>query len=177
MPMSKKKKILLFIDIIMFSMWIYFDRVTKIFAVINLKEQGSLVLVDGVLQLTFLENRGAMLGILQNQKAFLIFMATVFVALVIYIIIKMPDNNRFTIMHILLTALCAGAMGNMIDRIQYGYVVDFIYFILINFPIFNIADILISISTVIILILFLFFYKEKDLEFFNFKQKKYRELK
>ena len=55
--------------------------------------------------------------------------------------------------------------------------VDFIYFVLINFPIFNVADIYVSLSTVALVILLLFYYKESDLSFISFRQKKYRELK
>ncbi len=65
----------------------------------------------------------------------------------------------------------------MIDRIRYDYVVDFIYFVRINFPIFNVADIYVSLSAVILIILLLFVYKEKDLYFISFKQKRYREFK
>ena len=77
----------------------------------------------------------------------------------------------------LLSLIAAGAIGNMIDRIRFDYVVDFIYFVLINFPIFNVADIYVTVSTVILVILLLFVYKEEDLSFISFKQKRYREIK
>ena len=73
--------------------------------------------------------------------------------------------------------MVAGALGNMVDRIRLGYVVDFIYFVGIDFPIFNGADILISVCTLLLIGLFLFYFKEKDLDFLTFKQKRYRELK
>ena len=58
------------------------------------------------------------------------------------------------------------------------YVVDFIYFVIINFPIFNVADIYVTVSTFFFVILFLFYYKENDFNFLSFKQqKKYREIK
>ena len=66
----------------------------------------------------------------------------------------------------------------MIDRIRQDYVVDFIYFVIINFPIFNVADIYVTVSTFFFVILFLFYYKENDFSFLSFKQqKKYREIK
>ena len=71
----------------------------------------------------------------------------------------------------------AGAFGNLIDRIRLDYVIDFFYFELINFPIFNVADMYVSFATVILVILLLFVYKESDLNFISFKQKKYREIK
>ena len=73
--------------------------------------------------------------------------------------------------------IAAGAIGNMIDRIRLNYVVDFIYFVLINFPIFNVADMYVTISTAVLVIMLLFVYKENDLSFISFKQKRYRELK
>ena len=62
-----------------------------------------------------------------------------------------------------LVVLCAGAIGNFIDRIINGYVVDFIYFEIINFPIFNIADIYVCISVFLLLYLLIFHYKEEEL--------------
>ena len=77
----------------------------------------------------------------------------------------------------MLSLIAAGAIGNMIDRIRFDYVVDFIYFVLINFPIFNVADIYVTVSTVALVVLLLFVYKENDLNFISFKQKRYREIK
>lgn len=79
-------------------------------------------------------------------------------------------------MHVLLAVIVAGGIGNMIDRFRLDYVVDFISFVLINYPIFNVADIYV-VATIGLFILFLFVYKEKDLEFLNFKQNRYREMK
>ncbi len=90
---------------------------------------------------------------------------------------KMPDEKKYRLLHVLLSLIAAGAIGNMIDRIRLDYVVDFIYFVLINFPIFNVADIYVSVSTVALVILLLFVYKENDLNFISFKQKRFRELK
>ena len=73
--------------------------------------------------------------------------------------------------------LAAGAAGNFIDRLLRGYVVDFFYFSLIDFPIFNVADIYVTVATACLVILLLFVYKEEDLSFLSFNQKKYREIK
>ena len=77
----------------------------------------------------------------------------------------------------LLVMIASGALGNMIDRLRFEYVVDFISFVLINFPIFNVADIYVTVATVALVILLLFVYKEDDLNFISFKQKKFREVK
>ena len=153
------------------------DQWTKGLAVDFLKGKGPLVLWDGVFELLYSENRGAAFGMLQNQKAFFIFVAFVILGVIGYVLYKMPDDRKYRILHVLLSLIAAGAIGNMIDRIRLDYVVDFIYFVLINFPIFNIADIYVSVSTAALVILLLFFYKENDLNFISFKQKRYRELK
>ena len=69
------------------------------------------------------------------------------------------------------------AIGNMIDRLKLDYVVDFLYFSLINFPIFNVADIYVTLSAIYLVILLLFVYKESDLEFLSFRTKKFRDVK
>ena len=114
---------------------------------------------------------------LQNQKVFFIFVAVVILGVIGYVLFKTPDAKKYRILHLLLSLIAAGAIGNMIDRVRFDYVVDFIYFVLINFPIFNVADIYVTISTIALVILLLFVYKENDLNFISFKQKRYREIK
>lgn len=175
--MSRKKKIILLLDLISIIALILLDQYTKHLAVIHLKDKAAFNIINGVLELNYLENKGAAFGMLQNQKVFFIFVAIVILSVIAYVLFKTPDKSKYTVLHILLSLIAAGAIGNMIDRIRYDYVVDFIYFVLINFPIFNVADIYVSVSTVILIILLLFFYKEKDLNFISFKQKRYREIK
>ena len=98
-------------------------------------------------------------------------------AVIAYVIFKIPEKKKYTILHVLLVLIASGAVGNMIDRLRLDYVVDFISFVLIHFPIFNVADIYVTVATFLLVILLLFYYKESDLEFLSFKQNKYRELK
>lgn len=175
--MSKKKKLLLFLDIIGIALLIAVDQATKYLAVIHLKDKPAYIILNGILELNYLENKGAAFGMLQNQKPFFIFVAIVILGVIAYVLYKVPDNKKYNILHFLLALIAAGAIGNMIDRIRLNYVVDFIYFVLINFPIFNVADMYVSISTVALIILLLFVYKENDLYFISFKQQKYREIK
>lgn len=175
--MTKKKKITLMIDIIAIIILIIIDQITKHLAVLHLKDKPALNIVNGVLELNYLENKGAAFGMLQNQKIFFVFVAIIILGVIAYILYKTPDHSKYTMMHILLSLIAAGAIGNMIDRIRLNYVVDFIYFVLINFPIFNVADIYVTVATVILIFVLLFYYKESDLGFISFKQKKYREIK
>ena len=172
--MSLKKKLYLLMDLIGIIVLVLFDQYTKNLAVVHLKDKPAFNIINGVLELNYLENKGAAFGMLQNQKAFFIFVAFVILGVIGYVLYKMPDDKKY---HALLSLIAAGAIGNMIDRIRLDYVVDFIYFVLINFPIFNVADIYVSLSTAALVILLLFYYKESDLSFISFKQKRYRELK
>ena len=175
--MSLKKKVLLFLDLLGICALIALDQYTKYLAVIHLKDKPAYNIINGVLELNYLENKGAAFGMLQNQKAFFIFVAVVTLSVIGYVLFKVPDRKKYGILHLLLSLIAAGAIGNMIDRIRFDYVVDFIYFVLINFPIFNVADIYVTVSTVVLVFLLLFVYKENDLSFISFKQKRYREVK
>jgi len=86
------------------------------------------------------------------------------------LLIKLPRSKHYAILEILLVLIAAGAVGNMIDRVQYNYVVDFFYFKLIDFPIFNVADIYVSVSCVVLAILIIFFYKDSDFDFLSNKK-------
>lgn len=172
-----KKRWMLLLDALLILLLLALDQWTKHLAVVHLKNSRAISLIDGVLELKYLENRGSAFGILQNQKFFILFVGFVFMAAVLFFLFKLPMAKKFVIVHVLLSAIVAGGTGNMIDRFRFDYVVDFIYFALINFPIFNVADCYIVVSTIGLFILFMFVYKEKDLEFLSFKQKRYREMK
>ncbi len=175
--MSWKKKLIIFLDLLGIIALVGLDQYTKYLAVIHLKDKPAYSIVSGILELNYLENKGAAFGMLQNQKAFFIFVAVVILGVIGYVLLKTPDSKKYRLLHLLLSLIAAGAIGNMIDRIRLDYVVDFIYFVLINFPIFNVADMYVTVSTVVLVILLLFVYNENDLNFISFKQKRYREIK
>lgn len=174
--MNKGKVKIILLDLLLFILLIVADQVTKYLAIVHLKGQAAIALIDGVLELQYLENRGSAFGMLQNQKVFLLFVGVLFMAVLLFFVIKMPAEKKFIPANIVFTMVMAGGIGNMIDRIRFDFVVDFISFVLINFPIFNVADIFIVIGTFSLFVLFMFVYKEKDLEFLSFKQNRYREM-
>lgn len=173
----QKKKKMLATDIFLMAVLIALDQFTKQLAVAHLKDKQAFKLIDGVLELNYLENKGAAFGMLQNQGGFFVFVAVIVLGVIGYILCKTPNAKKYRLMHILLSMIAAGAIGNMIDRIRFDYVVDFIYIILINFPIFNVADMYVTFATVILVLALLFYYKENDLSFISFSQKKIRELR
>jgi signal peptidase II len=174
---NKSKIILLMTQILLLGSLICLDQVTKYFAVMGLKNKEPFVILNDIFEFYYLENSGAAFGMLQNQKFFFIFIAILFSVMILFVLIKAPEKKKYKPLHFSLVVIMAGALGNMIDRIRYDYVIDFIYFKLINFPIFNLADIYVTCATVSLMILLLVVYKEDDLNFLSFKQKKYRELK
>ena len=173
--MRKRTKMLL-IDVVVMLVLLGLDQLTKYLAIINLKNHPAVVLWDGVLELNYLENRGSAFGMLQNQKFFILFIGLVFLAVILFFLFKLPEEKKFCTVHILLSAIVAGGVGNMIDRLRFDYVVDFISFVLIHFPIFNVADCYIVVATIVLFLLFLFVFEEKDLEFLSFKQNRYRKM-
>ncbi len=142
------------------------DQVSKILAEKYLK-QAPVDLIKGVLRMQYLENRGAAFGILQNRRWFFIILTTAFLIAMVYIWIRIPNIRTFRALRILCVLVSAGAIGNLIDRAALVYVRDFIYFVLIDFPIFNIADIYVTVSAFLMFILVLFYYKEEDFSFLN----------
>lgn len=176
--LTGKKKLALIIDVIAIAILIFLDQFTKHLAVVHLKDQESIVIIPKVLELTFLKNRGAAFGILQDQKVFFVMIAVMILFVIAYVLFQLPMEKKYMSLQIILVMIASGAAGNMIDRVRNDYVVDFISFVIINFPIFNVADIYVTVSTIVFIILFIFYYKEKDFDFLSFKQqKKYREFK
>lgn len=146
---------------IMFVLLTFIDQLTKMAAFRYLREE-SIKLVPNVLELRYLENKGAAWGIMQNQRELLLAITAVVLVVIAYALYRLPDTKHFLLLRCCLVLLSAGALGNFIDRIFHHYVIDFIYFSLIDFPVFNFADCLVCVSAVMILYCLLFKYKDDD---------------
>ncbi|MDD3052515.1 MAG: signal peptidase II [Candidatus Cloacimonetes bacterium] len=147
-----------------------FDQYTKKMAQIHLKDQNPFIIVKNIFQLHYLENRGAAFGILQNQKIFFVISAILIILVIGFLYHKMPLSAKYIPLRICSILICSGAIGNMIDRVRLNYVVDFFYFELIDFPIFNVADIYVVAACILFAVLILFYYKEEDLSCFSLKR-------
>lgn len=163
-------KIILLADIAIVISGIVLDQWTKAFMTRLLKGRPAVPIVKDVLELDYVENRGAAFGLLQGQRIYFIVIAVVVFILFAWLLWKLPPEKKYRKLHIALSLILAGAVGNTIDRGCNGYVVDFIYFKLIDFPVFNVADIYITVTTLWLAILLLFFYKEEDFDFLRRKQ-------
>ncbi len=145
------KKIICFLSSIVL---IAADYLIKAWAYTELRPVGKIDIIPDVLSLTYHENYGAAFGILQNKQIFLVGVTSIIMlGIVVAVIMDKVKGN------LLLTAtslVLAGGVGNLIDRVVRGFVVDYIYFEPINFPIFNFADCCVVIGTGLVMIYILF---------------------
>ena len=142
----KLKKISLPIVIIL---GIVLDQIVKMAIVKNLRLSEQKSVINGILSLTHLRNNGAAWSILEGQQWFFVLTTVIVLAVAIWFWLKNLSKNWYAIG---LTLIISGALGNFIDRVRQGYVVDMFQLDIINFPIFNVADILLSIGFVVLFI-------------------------
>lgn len=120
------------------SVGIILDQLTKWLSVKYLTKVATVPLFEGILHLTYVENRGAAFGMLSNHRwVFILVSSVTILGIAVYLYL---DKNKNLLMTVSLAMIVSGGIGNMIDRIFLGYVVDFIDFRLINFAVFNGAD-------------------------------------
>ena len=148
--------------VVFFLALLFIDQLTKWLAVANLKGKEAFIIIDGVFQLRYLENRGAAFGMLQDRQFIFVAGAAAVFLIVAFLYVKMPVKSRYLPLRVCSVMLCSGAVGNMIDRLRLNYVVDFFYFNLIDFPIFNVADCYVVAACIFFVLLILFYYKEDD---------------
>lgn len=146
------------------TLLIWLDQFTKSLAVRFLKDQEPFVIWDGVFELHYLENRGAAFGMLQGKQTFFMLIALAVLVGVVFLFVRMSKEPKYWPVRLIAVFVLAGAWGNMIDRVRFSYVVDFFYFKLIDFPIFNVADIYVSVGVAVLALLIFFYYKDEDLE-------------
>ena len=141
------------------------DQATKYMALTRLKQVGSVTFIDGFMDFTFVENRGAAFGILDGKVWLLLIMAVAICVVIIAAMLKMPDTREYKWLKWSLMLILAGAVGNVADRLFRGYVIDFFEFTFIKWPVFNMADIYVVIGTIAMAILVLFVIKDdKDVK-------------
>ncbi|MCR4434340.1 MAG: signal peptidase II [Clostridiales bacterium] len=138
------------------------DRVTKLLVVKNFAIGDSLMVINGFFYLTYTENKGAAMGILQNARYVLIALTILVSLFLLYYLNKAEDR----MLKLVFSLILGGAGGNLIDRIFRGSVVDFLDFRFgsYHFYIFNIADTFVVIGTILLAYYLLFVYKEKGRE-------------
>lgn len=138
------------------AVWLVFmDQITKFLAIHELKGQGEVSVLGEVLCFRYLENTGAAFSLFDNSSAFMTIISILtFVVLgfFVYAYIKLLKLDQFKAERIAIIFLFGGAVGNLIDRVMYQFVVDFIYVKIIDFPTFNVADCYITCAVIYIII-------------------------
>ena len=147
--------------VVLSAVLIAFDQYSKHLADVYLSGGKAVDIIPNVFELRYLENHGVAFGMLQDMRWVFIPVSIVLTVVLIWLLVRSPLRNsglfRFS------CYLClAGALGNMIDRIALGYVIDFLYFKLIDFPIFNFADCYVVIATFLLIYFVLFRFKQYD---------------
>jgi signal peptidase II len=141
------------VEVLIIILGIVLDRITKIWAHNSLAKISEIVLIKGFLSFSYLENRGAAFGILQNKVLFLTLITFIIMLAIGYYLIKYKPNSK--LLRISLALIISGAIGNLVDRVGYKYVVDFIlvhYKNIYYFPTFNVADMLVVSGTLLLAI-------------------------
>lgn len=132
------------------------DQFTKVWAVHTLGNGMSIPLWEGVFHFHYISNYGAAWGIFSGKKIFLIGLTSLITIGLIVYMRKLPHTVWGSWGRVAFVLIISGAIGNLIDRIFLGYVRDFLYFILIDFPIFNIADILVVVGVGLLMFIMIF---------------------
>ncbi len=159
--MKKKTKQTL-LAIVAIAILVALDQWTKALAVSSLKGKASFPIIKDVFELTYVENIGAAFSSMEGKTIWLIGSTSVLMVFVSWLYTRIPDTRKWMIIRFTLVAVVAGGIGNFIDRVRFKYVVDFLYFKLINFPVFNVADCYVTIAAFTIIIMSLFVLKEED---------------
>ena len=135
------------------------DQLTKYLVVQNIPLRAQVEVIPGLFHLTYVRNTGAAFSIFQGMQWLFALIFLVFTALVIWDLVK--KSMPFTrLERWLIVCIYAGGLGNMIDRLRLGYVVDMIAVDFIDFPVFNVADCFITCGCILLLVHLAFFNKE-----------------
>ena len=173
--MCRKSTKYIMLSIVSTILLIVGDQITKLLAELYLKGNEAFAIIPDVFELHYLQNTSAAFGVdpvsilqklfhfqyfVDHPEAFLMWKMGFFTVFTIIVIILMfllflriPEKKRFRWIDFMLVLLMSGAIGNLIDRVAHQYVTDFFYFKLINFPIFNVADIYVTVGVFLLIVL------------------------
>ena len=153
------------LPIIAVAILILLDQGTKLWALASLKPVHNMTLAEGFMDLTFVENRGVAFGMFSGQRWFILLLTCVIAAGLIWFYVMMPKRKEYFPLRVSLVLVLSGAIGNIIDRLFRGYVVDFFEFTFFEWPVFNVADIYVVVGVILLALMLIFVVKEEDLDF------------
>ena len=137
-----------------FSMFVIFilvfaDQIIKYFVDAYLKPIGSVPVIDKVLQFSYYENDGAMMGMMSGKTLTMTILAVICLAVIMFVIFS--GKVKFGVDYWCIVFMMSGGLGNIIDRIFRGYVIDYIEVLFVDFYIFNFADCLVTCSAFVLI--------------------------
>ncbi len=140
------------------------DQWTKYLALTQLKPVGNIEFIKGIMDFTFVENRGVAFGMFSGQRWFILLLTCAITLGLVYYYIKLPRTAEYKLVRFSMVLIFSGAIGNIIDRMRLGYVVDFFEFTFFEWPVFNMADIYVVVGVILLSLLIIFVIKEEDKE-------------
>ena len=165
--MKNKKFLSPFLAVSIFVVVLMLDLLTKEFIIKNLiPNVGDMVgVIPGFINFVYVKNTGAAWGMLAGRPVFLIVLSLIVIGLLIayYVLrLKKTDKHSSVWFGVSMGLIAGGCFGNLVDKIAFGYVRDFINFEFISFPVFNFADVALTIGVITMIIYFLFFYSKEE---------------
>ena len=148
----------------LFMLIILFDQLTKLLVVHNMELGDSSPVIKDVFEIHYIQNTGMAWGLFSGKTWLLAIFSGIMLVALLYVYHNIAEGRYYRVIRVLLICIVGGAYGNLLDRIRLGYVIDFLYFKLINFPVFNVADIFVTVSVILLIILMIFKYKGNDLD-------------
>lgn len=149
------------IHFLLAGLLIVIDQLTKVWARTRLPG-APIILWENVFSFRLIYNTGASFGIFQNHTLALTIFSIVGMVVIGVFYFVLPKTKKMRPMRLILAMIVAGGVGNIIDRVLFGKVTDMISFDLINFPVFNVADIGVTCGAILMCLLWLFYYKDED---------------
>lgn len=141
---------MIYIAIIIFV--IFLDQYSKYLILTHIKPLETFSIIPNVFHLTYVENTGAAFSLFSDMQIFLIIMTLIFIGILIFFLVKIPKSKENRLINISLSFIIGGASGNLIDRLRLDFVVDFLDFRMIQFAIFNFADMFVVCGSIILVI-------------------------
>ncbi len=165
MNTSTKPKIKIhIIPILIIGLLTAFDQLTKFIITSSFELYESKPVIKNFLSFTYIQNRGMAWGMLQGKRIIFVILTIIILLLCFAIYANIAEKTKYRILRANMIILIAGALGNMLDRIKLGYVIDFFEVKFIEFPVFNVADIYVVVSMIMIFILIMFKYSNEEFD-------------
>lgn len=150
--------------ILSFIVLVGLDQIVKYIVDHKMQLYDSIPVIKNVFEIHYIQNAGAAWGMFENKQVLFSICTVIVIFAGIFFFLRCSKLNQFHDIQAIIVLILSGAVGNFIDRIRFQYVIDFLYFKLIDFPVFNIADCYVTIGFVLLVLVVFFKYKEEDLD-------------